>query len=67
MKKEMIVRAWKDPEYRAHLSEEQRAELPESPSGWSIAELGNAELAAVHGGWPRWFEMTDHPRCNNGW
>ncbi|WP_373371844.1 mersacidin/lichenicidin family type 2 lantibiotic [Archangium lansingense] len=54
-----------NPEYRAHLSEEQRAELPESPSGWSISELGKEDLADVHGGRPR-FEMTEHPRCNTG-
>jgi len=66
MKKEMIVRAWKDPEYRAHLSEEQRAALPESPSGRSIAELGEAELADIYGGKLR-FEPTEHPRCNTGW
>ncbi|WNG37698.1 mersacidin/lichenicidin family type 2 lantibiotic [Archangium minus] len=64
MKKEMIVRAWKDPEYRAHLSEEQRAALPESPSGRSLAELGEAELADIFGGNHQMTrEPTMHPRC----
>lgn len=29
----LSIRAWKEPEFRAHLSTEQRASLPESPSG----------------------------------
>ena len=28
-----IIRAWKDEEYRRSLTEEQRAQLPEHPSG----------------------------------
>jgi mersacidin/lichenicidin family type 2 lantibiotic len=50
MKKEMILRAWKDPEYRARLSTEQRAELPESPAGRALTELDAAELDAAIGG-----------------
>jgi mersacidin/lichenicidin family type 2 lantibiotic len=50
MKKERIVRAWKDPEYRASLSPEERAALPESPSGNALPELGEADLIGVHGG-----------------
>ena len=36
-----IVRAWKDPEYRASLSEVERAQLPAHPSG--LIELENLE------------------------
>lgn len=50
MKKEMIVRAWKDPEFRASLSSEERAALPESPSGRALTELDEAELLGIHGG-----------------
>lgn len=50
MKKEMIVRAWKDPAYRASLSEEERASLPESPSGRAMTELEEDELTGISGG-----------------
>lgn len=50
MKKEMILRAWKDPEYRASLSTEQRAELPENPAGKALTELDTADLEQVTGG-----------------
>ncbi len=39
-----IIRAWKDEEYRASLSEEQRALLPAHPAG--LIELADAELVA---------------------
>ena len=50
MKKEMIVRAWKDPAYRASLSDEERASLPESPSGRAMTELDEGELLGISGG-----------------
>ncbi|WP_257460312.1 mersacidin/lichenicidin family type 2 lantibiotic [Archangium lipolyticum] len=50
MKKEMIVRAWKDPLYRASLSAEQRAALPDVPSGTPMTELDEAELGLATGG-----------------
>lgn len=50
MKKELIIRAWKDPTFRASLSPEQRAALPESPSGRSMTELDENELTEVSGG-----------------
>jgi mersacidin/lichenicidin family type 2 lantibiotic len=50
MKKEVIVRAWKDPEYRASLSPEERATLPECPSGRSMTDLGEDELLEIVGG-----------------
>jgi mersacidin/lichenicidin family type 2 lantibiotic len=50
MNPDMIIRAWKDPTYRAGLSEEQRAALPESPSGKPLSELDEGELEDVVGG-----------------
>lgn len=45
-----IIRAWKDPEFRALLSPEQRSTLPENPSGKSITELDDSELDDAVGG-----------------
>ena len=42
-----IVRAWKDETYRASLSSEEQAMLPENPAG--ALELSDAELETVHG------------------
>ncbi|WNG38073.1 mersacidin/lichenicidin family type 2 lantibiotic [Archangium minus] len=50
MKKEMIIRAWKDPGFRANLSSEERSSLPESPSGKALTELDERELNAIIGG-----------------
>jgi len=48
MAKNMLVRAWKDEEYRLSLSEAERAMLPENPAG--NLELTDAELELVTGG-----------------
>ena len=48
MSKEDIIRAWKDPEYRDSLSEEQRSQLPENPAG--IIDLPDKEMESVAGG-----------------
>ncbi len=48
MSKEDIIRAWKDPEYRDNLSEEQRSLLPDNPAG--IIELSDEQAQAVIGG-----------------
>ncbi|MCY1077218.1 mersacidin/lichenicidin family type 2 lantibiotic [Archangium lansingense] len=50
MKKESIVRAWKDPAFRASLSAEERASLPESPSGKALTELDEGALTGIIGG-----------------
>ena len=47
-KKVDIVRAWKDEAYRASLTDEERAALPEHPVG--MIELDDAELGHVGGG-----------------
>jgi mersacidin/lichenicidin family type 2 lantibiotic len=43
-----VIRAWKDPAYRASLSETERAALPENPAG--TMDLTDAELGHVEGG-----------------
>ncbi|MFE8602530.1 mersacidin/lichenicidin family type 2 lantibiotic [Archangium violaceum] len=48
MNKESIIRAWKDPVFRASLSPEQRAELPEHPAG--VTELDEGSLGQAVGG-----------------
>ena len=48
MFREKIVRAWKDPAFRAGLSDEERQALPENPAG--AIELTDDELDMVAGG-----------------
>ena len=43
-----VIRAWKDPAYRAALSDEARAALPENPAG--TMDVTDAELGHVEGG-----------------
>ncbi|MEZ4726144.1 MAG: mersacidin/lichenicidin family type 2 lantibiotic [Caldilineaceae bacterium] len=43
-----LIRAWKDAEYRATLSAEELATLPQHPAG--LVELPEEEMAAVAGG-----------------
>jgi mersacidin/lichenicidin family type 2 lantibiotic len=50
MNTEAIVRAWKDPSFRASLTTEQRAAMPENPSGKPVSELDDSELEDVTGG-----------------
>lgn len=50
MNTETLIRAWKDPAFRASLSSEQRRALPENPSGKPMTELGDDELTDVTGG-----------------
>ena len=42
-----IIRAWKDESYRASLSTQEQAMLPENPAG--ALDLSDAELEAIHG------------------
>ena len=50
MDPQIIVRAWKDPEFRAQLSPEERSKLPENPSGKAFTELDESELDDAIGG-----------------
>jgi mersacidin/lichenicidin family type 2 lantibiotic len=45
-----VIRAWKDGEFRAGLSDTQRAALPEHPAG--MIELSDTDLDGVAGGRP---------------
>jgi mersacidin/lichenicidin family type 2 lantibiotic len=58
MNKKDVIRAWKDPVYRASLSPEELAQLPAHPAG--VIELGDEQLEArVSGG------TTTAPMCTN--
>lgn len=61
MNTETIVRAWKDPAFRASLAPEQRAALPDNPSGSPLTDLEESELGDVVGGRP--FPVTDPALC----
>ncbi|WNG38072.1 mersacidin/lichenicidin family type 2 lantibiotic [Archangium minus] len=63
MKKELIIRAWKDPAFRASLSAEERTALPESPAGSSIIDLDESELLEVNGGMECPEYSVDTLRC----
>jgi mersacidin/lichenicidin family type 2 lantibiotic len=45
---EKIIRAWKDDDFRATLTEEEQALIPENPAG--LGELSDAELEQLAGG-----------------
>jgi mersacidin/lichenicidin family type 2 lantibiotic len=47
-REEMIARAWRDPAYRASLSAEELAQLPENPVG--AYEVDSTMLESVVGG-----------------
>jgi mersacidin/lichenicidin family type 2 lantibiotic len=48
MKRENIIRAWKDEAYRLSLTEEELAQVPENPAG--VLELDDPALAGASGG-----------------
>ena len=43
-----VIRAWKDPAYRATLSNEDRSALPDNPAG--AMDVSDAELGHIEGG-----------------
>ena len=49
MKKQDIVRAWRDPKFRRSLSAEQKARLPEHPAEW-LLKVEDDALTSVTGG-----------------
>lgn len=49
MKKQKILRAWMDPDYRATLSPEELEALPANPAGASCEELSEEELRQMSG------------------
>jgi mersacidin/lichenicidin family type 2 lantibiotic len=57
-----IIRAWKDPHYRAGLSAAQRAQLPAHPAG--AIELAEPTL---HAAWPQQgFRVKSGLRAGGG-
>ena len=53
MKKEQILRAWKDPNYRRGLSPEELEKLPEHPAAW-MTDVDDDVLTSVSGGCCPW-------------
>lgn len=54
-----VIRAWKDPEYRAGLTAAEQASLPEHPSG--LIELMDEELGTVNGA--ATYELATYGCC----
>ncbi len=61
MDTQKIIRAWKDPGYRASLSPQERAELPENPSGGGLTELEDTDLDGVVGGYVAYTHPINCP------
>ena len=59
MNKTDVIRAWKDPLYRATLSEEEQAALPLNPAG--VADLSDDQLRIAGASTP----ATTAPTCTN--
>lgn len=64
MKKEKIIRAWTDPEYRATLSGEELAALPANPAGLGCEDLSEQELRLLNGAD---LEMYEDSEVGPGW
>ena len=64
MNKADIIRAWKDEEFRASLTDEERSSLPEHPSG--VIELLDSELTAASGAFDTEGLVT-FGCCHTGW
>lgn len=60
MDKSRIIRAWKDPEYRASLSNEERGALPECPAGKPLPEIDEGDLCHIIGG----SAVTAYANCH---
>jgi mersacidin/lichenicidin family type 2 lantibiotic len=46
--KQKLIKVWKDPQYRAQLTPDELAALPQHPAG--VAEIDRALLAQITGG-----------------
>jgi mersacidin/lichenicidin family type 2 lantibiotic len=64
MKRETIVRAWKDPEFRASLTSEERASLPDCPAGPAFTELHESELEDAVGGGVLAYDIDEGCICS---
>ena len=58
MNRHDVIRAWKDPRYRASLTADQLAQLPAHPAG--LIELSDDRLKAASGG-----ALTTAPECTS--
>ena len=58
---DQVARALSDPEYRASLSDAERAELPDHPAG--SQELSDEVLEAAAGGAEAATDLTDLTLC----
>jgi mersacidin/lichenicidin family type 2 lantibiotic len=65
MNKTDVVRAWKDPLYRATLTPDQLAALPMHPAG--VVELNDDQIRAVSGGVVITTAMTCTENSFQGW
>lgn len=59
MRKIDMIRAWKDPEYLASLTEEERASIEPDPAGGQV--LSEQALKSVMGGT---FDLSADPRID---
>ncbi|WP_224240182.1 mersacidin/lichenicidin family type 2 lantibiotic [Hyalangium gracile] len=64
MKRETIIRAWKDPQFRASLTSEERAALPECPAGPAFTELEESALEEAVGGGAAFYEFDEGCICS---
>lgn len=51
-----VIRAWRDEDYRNSLTEEERANLPESPAGVSV--VSDEILRSITGGCASYPQQT---------
>jgi mersacidin/lichenicidin family type 2 lantibiotic len=61
-----VVRAWKDPKYRASLSPEEQAQVPDHPAGTTEA-LDDAQLEEIAGGGSGGYVCTLTTECGCPW
>ncbi len=66
MSKSMIVRAWKDAQYRASLAPDQLAAIGSHPAGEGLGELDESELRGIVGGQGCGIKCTVTAECNAG-
>ncbi|WP_224368064.1 mersacidin/lichenicidin family type 2 lantibiotic [Hyalangium versicolor] len=64
MKRETIIRAWKDPEFRASLTPEERSALPDCPAGPAFTDLDESELADAVGGAGYYLDFDEGCICS---
>ena len=73
MSVEQIVKAWKSPDFRSSLTEEEAATIPDNPAGAVAQELDETELALIAGGGGKYIcgcgnicSITTECRCWSG-